>query len=123
MVKIKAEDVGQDTITIQAGNTKTLKTRVIPIASPLRPWLEFVPLKLNAEGLKTGFQCAMAKARLEHINFHDLRRTCGTMMIEAGVDVYVVSKILGHSSVSVTEKVYAHLHIDRMTEGFNKTFG
>lgn len=123
IVKMRAEDIGGATITIQAGNTKTLKTRVIPIALPLRPWLEYVPLKLNEEGLKTGFKRAREKAGLEHINFHDLRRTCGTMMIEAGVDVFVVSKILGHSSVMVTEKVYAHLRIGRMTEGLNKTFG
>jgi len=41
------------------------------------------------------------------ITFHDLRRTYGAMLIEAGVDVYKVSKLLGHADVRITEKVYA----------------
>lgn len=123
IVAMRPEDVSGDSITIHAGNTKTLKTRVVPIAPPLRPWLACLPLQITTEGLKTGFQRARAKAGLEHINFHDLRRTCGTLMVEAGVDLYVVSKVLGHSSVTVTQSRYAHLQIDRMAAGLAKTFG
>lgn len=120
---IEAQDIGEDAITLRAGNTKTLRTRSIPIVSPLRPWLRFLPLPINAEGLKSGFQRARVKAGLEHVNFHDLRRSCGTLMIEAGVDLYVVSKLLGHSSVKVTQDRYAHLQTQRIAEGLEKTFG
>lgn len=41
------------------------------------------------------------------ITFHDLRRTYGAMLIESGVDVFKVSKLLGHSDVRITEKIYA----------------
>ena len=49
--------------------------------------------------------------RLEIYNgrFHDLRRTFGLNLIKNGIPIYHVSKLLGHSSVTVTEKHYAPL--------------
>ena len=41
------------------------------------------------------------------LTFHDLRRTYGAMLIEAGLELYEVSKLLGHSNTRITEKVYA----------------
>lgn len=120
---IRYQDIGPDTITLRAGSTKTLKTRVIPITQPLRPWLQWLPLAINFEGLKTGFRRAREAAGIPHANFHDLRRSCATMMIRAGVDLYVVSKLLGHSSVTVTQDRYAHLQIDSVRAGLESTFG
>jgi len=40
---------------------------------------------------------------------HALRHFFATRLIKAGVSIYKVSKILGHSSVKTTESVYAHL--------------
>ena len=37
-------------------------------------------------------------------NLHTLRKTAGARLIQKGVDIYRVSKFLGHSSVIVTEK-------------------
>jgi integrase len=37
------------------------------------------------------------------------RHTFGTRWLQAGGDIYKLSKILGHSSVAVTEAHYAHL--------------
>ncbi len=47
----------------------------------------------------------------------------GTLMIAAGVDLYVVSKVLVHSSVAVTQSRYAHMQIDQLREGMNRAFG
>ena len=116
-------DIGADSMTIHAGNTKTQKTRTIPIVAPLRPWLEQIPIGINFEGLKSGFMRARVKAELPWLHFHDLRRSCATMMIAAGVDLYVVSKLLGHSSVTVTQTRYGHLQTDRIADGLQKTFG
>ena len=41
-----------------------------------------------------------------HIRFHDLRHTLGQWLAESGMDMKVISKQLGHSSVNVTEKHY-----------------
>jgi integrase len=40
---------------------------------------------------------------------HDLRHTFGWRWLQRGGDIYTLSKILGHASVSVTEKHYAAL--------------
>lgn len=123
ILKITKADIGEDTILIHAGNTKTMKTRTIPIVAPLRPWLEFVPLGEDFEAVKSSWRRARVAADLPHLNFHDLRRSCATMMIAAGVDLYVVSKLLGHSSVTVTQTRYGHLQTDRIAEGLGRTFG
>lgn len=123
ILAMQPEDIGPDQITIKAGNTKTEKTRTIPIVAPLRPWLEQIPIGINFEGVKSGFGRAKVAAGLPWLNFHDLRRSCATMMIAAGVDLYVVSKLLGHSSVTVTQTRYGHLQTDRIADGLKKTFG
>lgn len=123
ILKLRQADIGPDTIHIRAGNTKTLRTRTVPIVGPLRKWLGTIPLQVNAEGLKTGFRRAREAAGMPHVTFHDLRRSCGTLMIQAGVDLYVVSAILGHSTVTVTQKHYAHLQTDRMAAGLSAAFG
>ena len=117
ILALKAEDIGRDTITIQAGNTKTLRTRTVPIIPPLRPWLKHVPLQINFEGLKSGFRRAREAAGMPEVTFHDLRRSCGTLLIQKGVELHVVSKLLGHTSTTVTEKVYAHLQVKQLREG------
>ena len=123
VLKIRPEDIGEDTMLIRCGNTKTLKTRTIPIVAPLRPWLKYIPLEINYEGVKSSWRRAREAAGMPHLNFHDLRRSCATMMIAAGVDLYVVSKLLGHSSVTVTQTRYGHLQVDRIASGLTKTFG
>ncbi|MBA3825335.1 MAG: site-specific integrase [Ktedonobacterales bacterium] len=43
------------------------------------------------------------------IRFHDLRHTFATLLIGKGVNIKVVSEMLGHSNVSVTLRIYAHV--------------
>jgi integrase len=43
------------------------------------------------------------------IHLHSLRATFACHLIEKGVNIYIVSKLLGHSSVKVTEKHYLSL--------------
>ncbi|MBC8401087.1 MAG: site-specific integrase [Candidatus Marinimicrobia bacterium] len=49
------------------------------------------------------------KSDIDNASVHTLRKTCGAMLIQAGVDIYRVSKWLGHSSVTVTERHYVDL--------------
>lgn len=123
ILKLDPKHINNGVITIPAGNTKTLKMRTVPVIEPVKPWLEKIPLGINFEGLKSGFGRARKAANMEHVNFHDLRRSCGSLMVQAGVDIYVVSRILGHSSVEVTQRVYAHLKVEQMRSGLEKAFG
>lgn len=117
ILALQREDIGRDTLTIRAGNTKTLRTRTVPIIAPARPWLALVPLGINFEGLKSGFRRAREAAGMPEVTFHDLRRSCGTLLIQRGVPLHVVSRLLGHSSTTVTQKVYAHLSDKQLRQG------
>jgi integrase len=121
VLAMQPQDVGPDFITIHASNTKTLKTRAAPITEALRPHLAALPLPLNFEGLKTGFRRAREAAKMEHVNFHDLRHSCAAILIASGTDIYTVSKVLGHSSVKTTER-YAHQDVSKQTEALKKAF-
>ena len=48
-----------------------------------------------------------ARLGLEDVRFHDLRRTFGYNLVRQGRSIYLVSKLLGHSSVVITERHYA----------------
>ena len=45
----------------------------------------------------------------EGYSFHSLRHTHATMLLEAGEDLELVSKRLGHASIAITAKVYSHV--------------
>lgn len=122
ILAMRPEDIGRDTLTIHARNTKTLRTRVIPIVKPLRPWLKHLPLPYkDYEGLKSGFQRGRTAAGMEHVNFHDLRHSCASILVAKGADLYTVSKILGHSSITTTQR-YSHMQTKQQREAMVKAF-
>lgn len=45
---------------------------------------------------------------LPFLTLHELRHTYGTVLREKGVDIYSISKLLGHASIEVTAKIYVH---------------
>jgi uncharacterized protein len=46
---------------------------------------------------------------LGHWHLHELRHSGASLMLAQGTDLYVVSEVLGHSSVAITKDVYGHL--------------
>ena len=48
-------------------------------------------------------------AGIFNADLHVLRKTAGALLIQEGVDIYRVSKFLGHGSVQVTERHYIDL--------------
>lgn len=55
------------------------------------------------------FAKAAERAKVQHLSPHDLRHSFGHRWLVKGGDIYVLSRILGHSSVAVTSKHYAAL--------------
>ena len=53
---------------------------------------------------------------MPRIRFHDLRHTAASIMLNHGVPVIVVSKMLGHSKPSITMDIYGHLYHERQAE-------
>ena len=108
--KIEAQHILEDRIRLPAGNTKTLRYREVPIVPALRPWLEYLPLPISFEGVKTGFRRAREAAGYPDVHFHDLRHSCATILLGLGADLHVVREILGHTSIKTTER-YAHVMV------------
>jgi integrase len=46
---------------------------------------------------------------LPELTFHGLRHCAASLMLASGADIAVVSKLMGHASISVTSDVYGHL--------------
>ena len=55
------------------------------------------------------FARLLENARLPKVRFHDLRRTCATLLLTKNVNPKIVSEMLGHSSISVTLDTYSHV--------------
>jgi site-specific recombinase XerD len=94
--------------SLLVSTSKSGKSRTVPVAGPARASLRALPLGCSYRRLIGWFWEARAKAGMEHVRFHDLRHSCASMLINAGVDLYTVGKILGHSSPQTTAR-YAHL--------------
>ncbi len=58
--------------------------------------------------LSRHFARRLRAAGLEGTRFHDLRHSCATLLLRAGVSVRSVAARLGHSDPAMTLRVYAH---------------
>jgi integrase len=59
---------------------------------------------------RNNYKPALSRAGLpDSINFHDLRHTCATLLLLAGVNVKLVADRLGHANPNVTLKTYSHV--------------
>lgn len=51
---------------------------------------------------------ALDNAGLPRRRLHDARHTCATLLLEDGIDIEVIRRYLGHSSVELTSRTYLH---------------
>ena len=66
------------------------------------------------------FRALLTKADLPLMRLHDLRHTCATLLIAQGVHARVVMETLGHSQISVTMDLYAHVSAPMQAEAAAK---
>ena len=66
------------------------------------------------------FKRTLKAADLPDINFHALRHTFATRALEAGMDIKVLSSILGHAQASTTLNLYAHALPDHKRDSMEK---
>jgi integrase len=55
------------------------------------------------------FRAAVTRAGVQQVSPHDLRHTCASLAVSAGVNVLALARMLGHKDPSVTLRVYADL--------------
>lgn len=104
------------------GLPKNKKTRIIPIHPRLLQLLTFnYRMHKESDFVLSGnkqlveprtfsyrFKQFCQKNNLRVIKFHTVRHTFATKCIESGMDVKVLSEVLGHSSVKITMDRYVH---------------
>lgn len=61
----------------------------------------------NGSAITHSFEDALVAASLPRLRWHDLRAAHGALLLAAGVDISVVSRMLGYSAVAVTARHYA----------------
>ena len=72
--------------------------------------------KINPHVLRKSFYTVLRKAGIENLWWHDLRHTFATRLAQAGVELYKISKLLGHKDINMTQR-YAHHCPDSLRDG------
>jgi integrase len=65
---------------------------------------------IGPSNLNLQFDRLLKNTELPDIRVHDLRHTYAALSIAAGVDLFTLSRRMGHSSISVTADRYGHLY-------------
>lgn len=121
-------DRDKNEITVTADVAKNNKERVVPILPRTCAMLGARPVNLRSPYLFTSvrggryseksgtiwrqLQVAAKRAGIEDLQWHDLRRTAGCRFLQDyGMSMERVCKWLGHSSITVTERIYAFLEV------------
>lgn len=92
------------------------RVRYIPMNAVLRPTLERLVRDAGGTGrlirwagkgitrLDNGWYKTLRRAGIVGLDFHDLRRTFGTRLKDAGVDLVTIRDLLGHRDIKTTMK-------------------
>ena len=70
--------------------------------------------KIRPRSVTDAFAGRLRKYGLKRkgLSLHSLRHTFATILISKGVNIKLVSKMLGHSDAAITLKIYAHVMRD-----------
>ena len=137
---LRVEDINlsRKQVTISADIAKGRKERSVYFSSKtervLRHWLQFKDRYVDSEylfpvkqsespvrvcGFETNFKGYVRRAGItKDITPHCLRNNFAKRCLMNGMDIYTLSRILGHSSVTVTEQAYLDLTEDDIGERY-----
>ncbi len=92
----------------EKGKVRSLKTNLVFRSSAHTP--------INKDNLRRAFTLAVTRTKIEDFHFHDLRHTFATRLIQQGVEIYKVQRLLGHKSPIMTQR-YAHHYPESLRDG------
>ena len=120
------------TLYIEHDQVKTKSRVTIPLSDEALKWmpkreegidLVYHELRITATTIEVVLQEWMEDCQIDkHITYHCSRHTAATLAISAGAELYSVSKILGHSSITSTQ-IYAKVNLEKKIEAVNLTTG
>ncbi|MDU1053423.1 tyrosine-type recombinase/integrase [Clostridium baratii] len=138
-ITINDIDLVRRTILLSAEVTKGKKDRFVfyseRMAKLINRWVKFkdalkesdllFPTQRNtiltASNFEKNFRVYRERARIrKNITPHTLRNNFGRRFLLNGGDIFMLSKILGHSSVTVTEKAYLDVTIEDIREKYKR---
>jgi integrase len=122
---VVSENAVQLGVDHAVGQTKGRKVRSVPAPSFVLDAISLLCADRPADGLVFGsgegkylprpksaggwFAGAVKRAKVQAITPHDLRHTCASLAVSAGVNVLALQRMLGHKSAKVTLDTYADL--------------
>jgi integrase len=100
-------------------DTKNGDRRAVPLHPKIAHLAQHLPLTAPKISVQRAFQRARTAAGLEHLHFHDLRHSAASEMVNAGVDLFTVGRVLGHRDARSTAR-YSHLTPGKLAEAVGK---
>ncbi len=122
---LKTDTEGQEWIKIRRGKTNTLS--LIPLLPQAKDILNKYESRLpiiSNQKMNAFIKEAAQMAGLNHfeeIGTHVARKTCGTFLLNRGIPIEAVSRVLGHTSVKVTQTFYAELLTSTIKQNFKNS--
>jgi len=123
ILNLRFEAINIQTRTITLNSTKNGVNRAIPlterafksIPTDRDGGLVFtrVGKPITNEELEYAFRKACRLAGIQNLHFHDLRHTFATRLVQYGVQLYTVQRLLGHKNPNMTQR-YAHHSVESL---------
>lgn len=112
ILNLSRQNILEKQILLFGEQTKSGLPRRIPLnVSAKNVLIEHLNTSLNNDGLiftskdiRECFKYAKLRAGIIGLRFHDLRRTFATYLKDGNIDIHTISKILGHTSITTTER-------------------
>jgi len=114
ILSLRWDQIDLEERVIRVERTKSGRVRFVPVNDQVLEELLRLRKERSEEedifpwrSVKTSFKGACRRAGIKDLRFHDLRHTFATRLVKRGIDLITVKELLGHSSVTVTER-YTH---------------
>lgn len=117
LLRLTRHDLEGDFIRLDRSG-KTQRLQMLPLHPKVREIARALPLPIGDRRLREEWSAAREATGIE-CRWHDLRHTCASWLVQAGVPLHTVGEFLGHSSPTMTKR-YAHLAPQHLADAIAK---